>query len=644
MQDSEYDNEDATEDLTEVHEGALKRYSDASAQWSEIFTDYINDVRFSRLGVQWDEETLRERTEAGEISLTYNILDTHINYVVNQMKSSKPSIKITPKKNANKEEAQIIDGIIRSILANSDADDAFSNAYQDAVAGGIGMFRIVPEYDEDGTVEFCIERILNPLQVIIDPSAKKSDFSDAEYCFIISSMSKEKFKEKFPDKECSDFTSTNEWYTKDSVQVAEYWVKEDGKVSQYIMNGTEILKANTDYLGKYIPVCLVVGQEVNVDGQRKFKSLIRESKDIQKFMNYSKSKSAWMLSHMNKAQYVVPTKAFNGNESRKRQFEGGITGKLDVITYDGDTPPGLLVQPPINPAILNAANDAANDIKLQTGLMNPYEDIPPMVSGKAMSLQIAEKNVQTYGYLDNLYKAQKYCGKILVDLIQKYMVEPQEIALKQASGQIEYKKINQMYQKPDGSWKNHKLSEGKYTVDVSTAPSYESQRQETVDKLLELSARSPKMADILGDIIVGAMDFEASDIAADRLRALLPPNLQSIGVENGSPEQSKMAAMQMQQQMMEMKNIMDQMAAKIQEQGQIISQKENGEALEMQKFQMQLQADMAKNQSDNTTKIEIEKMKNVSSHVKTNKDNETKLELQARDNMASYNKEIVKKL
>jgi hypothetical protein len=109
--------------------------------------------------------------------------------------------------------------------------------------------------------------------------------------------------------------------------------------------------------------------------------------------------------------------------------------------------------------------------------------------------------------------------------------------------------LNQPYQE-NGEEVMHDLTRGKYTVSISTGPSYQDQRSETSDKLLELVGKYPDMMQVAGDLIVRNMDFEGKDELADRLRALIPPNVlaaSSSSNSDGSGQAQQQMAMLNQQ-------------------------------------------------------------------------------------------------
>ena len=63
-------------------------------------------------------------------------------------------------------------------------------------------------------------------------------------------------------------------------------------------------------------------------------------------------------------------------------------------------------------------------------------------------------------------------------------------------------------------------------VTVTTGPSYDTQRMEFVEALVQLSQGNPLVAQGVPDLIIGSMDFPKAEEAAERLKLLLPPPIQ----------------------------------------------------------------------------------------------------------------------
>ncbi len=299
---------------------------DLAAQAEEENRDAaLDDIRFARLGEQWPDDVKSNREVKGRPCLVINKLPSYIRQVVNDSRQNKPSIRARPvDNNADPETAEIITGLMRNIEYTSNADVAYDTAIESAVTGGFGYWRVNIDYAHDDTfdLDIRIDRIANPFSVYGDPFSTAADSSDWNCSFIVNKIKKDEFKRKYKKayqanwQEYDNIDST--WLEEESVMLAEYWRREetertilllsDGsiigkdefdknsdyllsmgyqvvgdrntkswKVTQKIMSGVEILEEN-DWPGIYIPIVPVYGEEVNVDGKRYFKSMIRDSK------------------------------------------------------------------------------------------------------------------------------------------------------------------------------------------------------------------------------------------------------------------------------------------------------------------------------------------------------------------------------
>ena len=82
------------------------------------------------------------------------------------------------------------------LRAGSNADQAYDVAYECAVEGGLGHWRIVTDYrsQDDFELDIFIKPIRNPFSVKWDAAAIELDRSDAEHCFVEDLISKASFK------------------------------------------------------------------------------------------------------------------------------------------------------------------------------------------------------------------------------------------------------------------------------------------------------------------------------------------------------------------------------------------------------------------------------------------------------------------
>src|SRR5439155_26310330 len=110
------------------------------------------------------------------------------------------------------------------------------------------------------------------------------------------------------------------------------------------------------------------------------------------------------------------------------------------------------------------------------------QDTGKAKSGVAIKELGKEGDNATYTYPDNGGRAVELCGTMILDLIPHIYDEAELIHIRDEQQKVLAIAINQdiqqMQNPPEGQERNHFLTEGKYQVNVSAAPSHESLRKE----------------------------------------------------------------------------------------------------------------------------------------------------------------------
>ena len=220
---------------TDIVQEAQERLEAAWAQDRENREDAFTDLKFLA-GDQWPNAIRQQREAQNRPCLTINRLPQFVNQVANTVRMNPPAIKAIPAGGeATAELAEIYSGLFRQIQYRSNATHVFANAVYNAVACGIGHFRLVTQYVDDDAFdqEILIKRIQDPLSVFWAPGAVEPDRSDAEYCLVSELIGRKEFQKRFPDAAMTDFAAPKDlnaesglfWANRDAVRVCEYWVK-----------------------------------------------------------------------------------------------------------------------------------------------------------------------------------------------------------------------------------------------------------------------------------------------------------------------------------------------------------------------------------------------------------------------------------
>jgi hypothetical protein len=557
----------------------------------------LDDLRFARLGEQWPSNIRRKREEEGRPCLTVNRLPAFIRQVMNDIRQNSPSIIVHPTSDgADAATAQILQGLIRNIEVTSKAEIAYDTAADFAVTMGFGYFRINTRYAEDDTfdLDLCIERVANPFAIYGDPYSTAADSADWNSAFVVDVLTKEAFERKYKGADAVDWKGeaygdlSAPWIEGESVRVAEYWRREEAprkilllsdqsvvgadvyarrkdefdalgltvvtertspshKVRQYIISGAEVLEER-DWAGRYIPIVPVWGEEVNVEGKRFLRSLVRDAKDPQRMFNYWRTTSTELVALAPKTPFIGPKGAFVTDAAK---WATANTETHAYIEYDGGAAPER--QPFAGPpaGALQEAMNAADDMKGVMGLFDASLGAPSNeTSGRAILLRQKEGDVSTFHFADNLARAIEHGGRILIDLIPTIYSAPRVIrTIGPDGGRRPPIPLGAPAPAlgPDGRpladpetgqtiLRLYDLTLGKYDVTVETGPSFTTRREEAAQQMIEFVQAYPAAAPMVGDLLVKNLDWPGADEIAQRLQAMLPPQASGQAHPDPDPE------------------------------------------------------------------------------------------------------------
>jgi hypothetical protein len=570
----------------DILKDALEQWQVAETAESENREAALEDKRFAKLGEQWHKADIEARKADGRPCLTVNRMPQFLKQVINDQRMNKPSIIVRPVDDqGDPETAEIFNGLIRNIQVASNADKAYDVAFDDAVTMGFGYFRILTEYSNDASFEqdIKIKEVANAFTVYLDPE----DLFNPQFGFVSEMVKRSKFKAKYgfdpkPVQGGGKGESMQGWYDGDLVRVAEYWrvdqeqrrllLLSDGstvyadqfnqaladqmqikvarerdvlcpKVKQYMMTGQEFAGDPSKWAGKWIPIIPVLGEEINIEGKRYLMGLVRHAKDPARMFNYWRTASTELVALAPKAPYIGPVGAF---ETASAKWATANSKSHSFIEYDvvpeaNGMPPQRQPFAGVPAGALQEAMNASDDMKSVMGLYDASLGARSNeTSGVAITARKQEGDVSTFNFVDNLSRSLQHAGRILVDLIPNVYDTARVVRILGADEQPQIVTINKMFMGPDGKARNFDLSTGKYDVVVKTGPSFTTQREEIRTSMIEFLRAYPAAAPVLGDLLAKNMDWPDADKIAQRLQALLPPQV------NGQNPEMQAAQQQMQ--------------------------------------------------------------------------------------------------
>ena len=522
------------------------------------------DLRFSRLGEQWPEAIRRARELEGRPCLTLNRLPAFIRQVVNEARQNRPAITCHPVDSAaDPATAEVLNGLIRNIEQSSDADVAYDTALDFAVTCGFGVLRINARASETGEddLDLVIERVADPFTVWGDPDSLAADSSDWDVAFVTREMSAAAFAARWPDAEPVDWDGEDpagagptrrEAGSGARVRLVEAWRREavkrslvtlsDGqemeaevfearrpfleaaglapagpprsvpgvRVVQRILSGAAVLET-VDWPGRFIPLVPVYGEEIRVDGRRRLRGLVRDARDAQRMFNYWRTTSTELVALAPRAPFIGRKGAFDTDQAK---WASAHSQTHAFIEYDGPEPPHRQPFAGVPAGALQEALNASDDLKSIMGLHDASLGARSNeTSGRAILARQREGDVSTFHYIDNLSRAIRHAGRILIDLIPKVYSARRMVRILGPDGAPALVEVNG----EGGGGRVFDLGAGRYDLTVRAGPSFASRREEAASQMIELIRAFPPAAPLIGDLLAKNLDWPGADEVARRL-------------------------------------------------------------------------------------------------------------------------------
>lgn len=565
-------------DLEELLERVKARY-DLMVEADEDNRDLaMADMKFVNVpGEQWDPNMKKAR--GARPCYEFNKLRVSGKRIINNMRANRPAAKVRPVEGGDKQGAEFREGLLRNIWNRSDGESITDYQAEYQVNGGMCAWRITTEYADDDVFEqdIWVRNIENPFAVHCDPSAKDVMKRDAEDWLLSERISHAAFERRFPKAEKIDFEAADkyedddDWIDEETVRIAEYWYRkphekeiwqlQDGtvvdsesdeargilaagedlikkrrvvkthKICWVIANGQEIIEGPTEWAGKHFPFVMVYGEYVVIDGHTYWWGLPRFAKDAQRSYNVARTAISETIAQAPKGKVYATTTQVAGLEE---QWKEAHQQNHPYVLYNPDPkapgPPVRVGGADVPVALIQESQLASDEIKAVTGIFDASIGAKSNeTSGRAIYARQQQGEIATFNYEDNMSKGVQRTYEILLDLIPNVYDTERELRVLGADGAENYIRINQMVFDPatGEAVRINDITHGKYDVTVTTGPNFATQRQEAAEVYSELVSRMPEIMGVAGDYIMKSMDLPYADQIADRMKALLPPQIQA---------------------------------------------------------------------------------------------------------------------
>lgn len=552
---------------------ARKRFAAAAEDEKSLRERFVSDLKFASPDGddQWDPQIKMQRTAAGRPAMAFPRCHTFVQKVSNEARQNKPQIKFAPRLDADKDTADIYEGLARYIQYTSDAQVAYETAIEYSAGGSFGYYRFLTDYcdDESDDLDLKVVPVLDPLTIygVLVPACfnRKPMFA-----FVVEDIPKEEFKILYPDSEMASLSWSEAeqrgdgWVGSETVRIAEYWCVEEGKpekgkrkakpkVKFCKTNGLEILKdSETDWPGSCIPIIPVLGKQMIIEGKPRLFSVVSPQKAAQQLINYSKSRIAETLSTAPISPFMVAEGQIEGYENEWKTLNTSLRPFLTYKMIDNagrpvPMPARQTFEPPIQALSAFVAQEV-EDMKATTGIFDAsLGQQSNETSGQAIKARQQQSDSSTMHFMDNLLRSFRKAGDVISELIPIIYDTPRTIQILGPDEEQKIVQINKQHVDENGKPRHYDMTAGKYDVVVTMGRAFSSKRMESFDMMQQLVQTAPNLLPMFGDVMFKNSDMAGADIVADRFKKMLPPNLQADDQQEQIPPQAQAQMQQLQQ-------------------------------------------------------------------------------------------------
>ena len=468
--------------LANIHAEALAEFERIQETLRDERLQCLQDRRFySICGAQW-EGPLREQYE-NRPKFEVNKIMLAVTRIINEYRNNRITVDYVSKDGTpNSKLADTCDKLYRADELDSSAEEAYDNAFEEAVGGGFGSWRLRTVYEDEEDDENDKQRIIiEPIfdadsSVFFDLNAKRQDKADARRCFVLTAMTRESYKETYDDDPATwpkEIHQTEfDWCTPDVVYIAEYYKVEDVNstikifqnisgeeerytsdelseekleelaaigsveirqkrtkkrvVHKYLMSGSRILEDLGRLAGKDIPIVPVFGKRWFVDNVERCMGHVRLAKDAQRLKNMQLSKLGEISAYSSIEKPILTPEQVAGHQVMWSQDNLKNYPYLLVNPITGPDGAQQVAGPvaytrsaQIPPSLAALLQVTEQDMRDILGNAGQQEQIVSNISGKAVELIQQRMDMQTYIYMSNMAKAVRRSGEIWLSMAKE---------------------------------------------------------------------------------------------------------------------------------------------------------------------------------------------------------------------------------
>ncbi len=382
------------------------------------------------------------------------------------------------------------------------------------------------------------------------------------------------------------------WDDGEMVRIEEKRPSKKHKIIHYRIAGEYELD-KTEFPSEQLPLVFVDNNSYyDKTGKQITRSFFGDCRDTQKYINYLRTQSAYILKVSRYDQWIGSKKNVASLDTQNNWRNP--TAIQGLLAYD-ESPDGAKpeqVRPPeLSMSLFQQYELAIQDLYTSTGLyparMGQAGD---EASGAAIDARTRQGSYATYVFFNSINRAIATGGEIVNEMIPRVYDSERVMTLMMPDKGMKNVTINREDDEYGESVEND-IRKGTYQVRLRPGPSYEGQKEQALQSLREVLQADPESWVLIADLFAENLPLANTIEIKNRLKTRVSPAIIEAGKTGEMPQQQAQGPSPEQQAVM-------------------IQQQQLQAQVQYQQAQIQLkQQELALKQKQDQSDLEIEQMK-----------------------------------
>lgn len=347
------------------------------------------------------------------------------------------------------------------------------------------------------------------------------------------------------------------WDNGEMVRIEDKRPSKKHKIIHYRFAGNYELD-KTDFPSEQLPLVFVDNNSYyDKNGKQITRSFFGDCRDTQRYINYLRTQSAYILKVSRYDQWIGSKKNVASMDTQRNWRDP--TAIQGMLTYDespNGNKPEQIRPPELSASLFQQYQLAIEDLYTSTGLyparMGNNGD---EASGKAIDSRTRQGSYTTYVFFNAINRARATGGEIINEMIPRVYDTERVMSLMMPDEGRKNVTINKQVDEY-GEQVENDIRKGTYQVRLMPGPSYEGQKEQALQSLRDVLQADPTSWTLIADLYADNLPLANTLEIKNRLKTRVPPEIIEAGKtgempqQHGpSPEQQQIAMQQQQMQM-----------------------------------------------------------------------------------------------